>query len=601
MITSVDQLGPDYRRQLEQVKSELQRTYAKQFIAVFDPGLGTFILVSDDKSISQPFYPQETNIAYYPAYQPNQSEAAIPTTYGSEGYGVLRIEHIGLPDGYYPTTRLSGLFGTSTSTGVYQIDQNLLSQYPESIRNSILYGYDYLPNNQTQSQGNALPFLVYPNQRVVQVELPMGGPLKIGYSINVQNIISTPFGDFGYQTPWDGTSSGGQAIIDPQPGLLHTIRIRWSKIEQLQNESTRPAPPQTQPEPIVLNPKPYVPPKVEILPSNGLRPEFIPSTMPQSPVGGPLPNPSVQLVRPFIDPVNTFRARSVAEMYSYSPNARSYEWIYEVGRKPNITPLQYKFRNNTVNAILRFQFDLPDWVEMSSSKVIDMEPQSEIVITFQFKESDAKIKSTMNSRSFVEQLKWTVVPLNVRGPIYVLRSLSQLITTNPQAKQDPQLNLNQSELTLQLDTNTELTLDSTSVIYAKINPVRSSMVLGESMPIQFTLWIGPPNIEPNTVNSKQLLFPTNGVVWKSLNENVVGIESPNGSINATLTAINSGIADITAEVVLPPTNIPLLLWQSAYKNGVFGINVRTQKTANNLQGIFAAGNVRVVNSRSQLR
>jgi hypothetical protein len=604
-MASVD-FGPTYNKQLDDERRRLKSVYGQEFEPVFDSSVGTFVLISADRTISQAFYPQDNQSVLYPAYQPSQLAPSKATT-AAPGYGVLRVEHIGLPEGYNPTTVIDGQFGTnSTIENFDSVDPNLLAQYPQNIRDDINSGFRHLPNNRTQGRG--LPYVVYPNERIVQAELPMGGPIQFGYRITVQNVVSTPFGDFGFYSPWEGTSGGGQALVNPQPGLLHTVRIRWNKIERIQNDLERINTPTTDPRPTPLPTPPLVPPiiqqeirRVQILQADGLRPQFIPSTMSQPPATGQLPNPFVKLVKPFADPQNTFRARNVTELYSFSPNAASYQWIYEIGRPPSIKPLQYKFRNNTVNAVLRFQFYLPEWAETESPTLIDMDPQSEIVVTIRLKESDAKNKSTMNSRTFSQKLEWFVSPLNVSGPIYVLRNLPPLITINPPPKQDPQLNSPQPPVVLPVGGNSVQVLGSNAKIYAQISPPRASMVVGERMPIQFAIYAGPPDVTPNATNSKQLLFPVNGVIWKSLNQSVAVIDSPNGSVDATLVAINPGIIEINAEIVAPPTNIPLATWQNAYNNGVAGVNVSAKKTINNFQGILAGGTVRVVTSRSQLR
>jgi hypothetical protein len=598
-----EDFGPIYSKQLEEERQQLTVKYGQNFKPLFDPSIGTFVLINADRTISQPFYPRDNQVdnqlVSYPPYE--VADPVPKANTASPGYGVLRIEHIGLPEGYNPNTVIDGQIGTGPPIENFDyVDQNLLAQYPQNIIDDINSGFIHLPNNGKQTLGGkGLPYLIYPNERNIQVELPMGGPLEFGYHIST-GPVSTPFGVFR-PWKWEGTSGGGQALVNPPPGLLHTVRVYWSKTDE-------PPSPTTPQDPTPLDPPIKVPPiieqeirRVQILQADGLRPQFIPSTMSQPPATGQLPNPFVKLVKPFVDPQNTFRARNVAELYSFSPNAASYQWIYEVGRPPSIKPLQYKFRNNTVNAVLRFQFYLPEWAETESPTLIDMDPQSEIEVTIRFKESDAKNKSTMNSRTFSQKLEWFVSPLNVRGPIYVLRNLPPLITINPSPKQDPQLNSPQPQVVLPVGGNSVQVLGPNAKIYAQINPPRASMVVGERMPIQFAIYAGPPDVTPNATNSKQLLFPVNGVIWKSLNQSVAVIDSPNGSVDATLVAINPGIIEINAEIVAPPTNIPLATWQNAYNNGVAGVNVSAKKTINNFQGILAGGTVRVVTSRSQLR
>lgn len=603
MAPTIQDFGPDYSRQIENERRSLRALYGVDFEPVFDPSLGTFVLISSNRTIQQAFYPTDVSPIVYPAYSPTSAPPQIPTS-AAPGYGVLRVEHIGLPQGYYPSTIIDGQFGSDAPIENFDtVAPELLAQYPPNVIEGINNGFRHIPNNRTQGRG--LPYVVYPNAQTVQLELPMGGPVQFGYKITTQQTVSTPNGDYTYSSPWEGTSGGGQGLVNPQPGFLHVVRIRWVRADRVQNVPTTP-PVTTTPKPLPTPPS--VPPavqqeirRVQIVQSDGLRPQFLPSTMPQQPAAGPLPNPYVRLVRPFQDPANTFRARSVTEMYSFSPNAGGYEWIYEVGRPPTIAPLQYKFRNNTVNSVLRFQFELPEWAETDSPKLIDMDPQTEMMVTVRFKESDAKMKSTMNSRRFSQQLRWYVTPLDVRGPVYVLRNLPPLVTVNPSPKQDPQLNSPQPPVVLQVGGNSELVLDPNARIYAQINPPRASMVVGERMPIQFAIWAGPPGVTPDQTNSKQLLFPVNGVIWKSLNENVAVIDSPNGSVNATLVAINPGIIEISAEIVAPPANVSLVAWQNAYNNGVAGVNVRARRTVNNFEGILAGGSVRVVTSRSQLR
>lgn len=584
-MPSIDTLGSDYRNQIDKRLNELRNQYGLVFKAIFDPSVGAFILTSDRVGAHQEyFYPTNNTNTIYPQFSNLLVNVvpSLPTVSPPEGFGILRIEHIGLPNGYYPITNIKGVYGTSPTVNPSSFSALLNSSYPQNVINLV-------------TANSGLPYHTFANQEVIQLQLPMGGPLQFGYRIDVTEILGTPYGDFASNIhAWGGTASGDHILFNPSPGQLHTIRIPWSGISQTARSIQFPiaAPPTNVPisPPVVLPTAPAIPPIVQeeidkntnittgINNTVAVQPQFIPSTLPQTSEPPPFSNPYVHLT-PHVDPENTFRASTTDEMYSFSPSVFDYKWVYDVGKAPNITPITYKFRNNTVNTTLHFQFDIPSWVIMSTSKVFNMEPQTNHSIIFSFDEENAKTKSILKEKKFNELLQWVVTPQNITGPVFISKELPPLITSNPPTIQTPEITTIPDPLTVQTTEGMQLIDEMTSVIYLKITPSRIVVDRGSSLPIKLEAWIGPDGVEPSVTNYKELVFPKNGIKWYSSNDALAMVESINASNHANLIAYNNGVTEIVAEILSSPTNISAYAWQTAMKNKVAGTNIFFQNNA----------------------
>lgn len=556
---TITNISNDYQLQIDNRLRELEFQYNQPFSSVFDSSVGSFVLVSNDSQYRFLFQPQTNSISYYPPYTPPQN---IPGDFPSaaDGNGILRIEHLGLPSGYFPVTIIEGAIGTDWGS---RINTNNLTT--DSGRISSTY--------------NA----VYPNQNIIQLELPMGGPDEIGYHINVSSVVGTPYGSFYGSRPWEGTAGGGQLVHNPQPGLGHTVKINWLPLDV-----AAPVIPATIVPPAVLPTPTEIKIDTYSIIESILAPSFVPSTLPRSAAQQPLPNPYVSLIQPITVPENAFKSEYVREMYSYSPTVVNYDWTYEVGRTPSMKPVQYKFVNNTINATLRFHFEFPGWISSDTARAIDIMPNQELVVNLQFNESYAKDLSILSDKRVSDILRWFVTPINITGPVYVLRSKTPITTHNVPTQQLPE-----SDLINDVGVNALR-------IFAEITPPRVSLIKGETFPIKLSIRVGPTNETLNIDNSKLLQFPSNGVVWKSLNPSIANITSPNGSTNAFVEALGSGIADFTAEVILPPTNMSISTWNSIYKNGLSGVNIiQTQLT--DFGGVRVYASALIVTSKLQLR
>jgi len=77
---------------------------------------------------------------------------------------------------------------------------------------------------------------------------------------------------------------------------------------------------------------------------------------------------SMVLVRPFIDPVNTFRAQIVEDMFFIVPDRREFSrFEFDVGLDPEIKSFIFSIQNKTVNTTLRVKLTLPSYLRSSLS------------------------------------------------------------------------------------------------------------------------------------------------------------------------------------------------------------------------------------------
>lgn len=166
--------------------------------------------------------------------------------------------------------------------------------------------------------------------------------------------------------------------------------------------------------------------------------------------------PTVTLISPFQDPPNTFRAMSVADMYSFTSYANLY-FSYNVGIAPAIIPLSSIFTNKALNVDLQVDIVLPSYMTFNiptgannpgiavdgydpttgnfvpitiitsgSLQNILVPSQSFIVhqnssfgFSTTFYEQEARVKSLSRTRIYEEDIRVTVTPINVTGPVYI--------------------------------------------------------------------------------------------------------------------------------------------------------------------------------------
>ena len=465
----------------------------------------------------------------------------VPKYAPPEGYFVLIIENEGLPPGYAATTNVN-------------------------IRT--------LGNNQAVFEGGAGFFVPFRGQ----YELPVNGRLAIAnanpeeqlrYDIGASSRVKTQFGEYEAQGPF-------YAVI-PKSGELHRQKIKWLKVDPF----IPPAPPAEPPRPPVQlppapipNPQPPLPPATRPAGTSQVgivavqtQPIFYPSTTPRRPLPLPPTPPSIRLKEPFRDPDNTFRATSVQQMFSFTPEPSPRSIVYSIGVRPdNIKSTVYRIRNNTVNASLQFTFTVPSFLFLDVPLQLLVEPQQETLVTVSFNENDARGKSLTRTRNYAEFFNWEVKPVNVTGPVYVRRNLPTLAYSQPGEIVPPQApNLQvSSPLIGQIGGNTGANLDLYTTLYFSFDTPRVTMIRGERRGIRVDAWIGGADVGPQSPGAIPLQFEPNSILWEVSNPSIMEVEAINGSNNATLVAIAPGISEFKAKIVKPPINVIKNRWDLIY-------------------------------------
>jgi len=140
----------------------------------------------------------------------------------------------------------------------------------------------------------------------------------------------------------------------------------------------------------------------------------------------------VTLVRPYQDPIDTFRATSIAEMFMVVPRPRKYwnvlntagaSFIYDMGIDPEVRSLIFTFQNRTVSHTLRVELDLPPYLRSNLGNVFDVPAIGEgevgkgiINAVFNFSEAQAATVVPGVDEDFII---FNVQPLGVNGPVFV--------------------------------------------------------------------------------------------------------------------------------------------------------------------------------------
>lgn len=253
-----------------------------------------------------------------------------------------------------------------------------------------------------------------------------------------------------------------------------------------------------------------------------------------------------QLVRPHKDPENTFRATSIEQMYSYTPDDASRKIVYSVGISPtnSIRTTKFKFRNNTVNTTLKFMFSVPSFLKINESSTVQLKPNQELIIDVILDEIVIKQKSLQSTKNFLEHFKWTVSPIEVTGPVYVKRNLPALKSVNASTRE-------QSSISPSVITNVEY-----DTLKIDIDPSSFVLEQGRNRNIKVVALIGKGFGMRELV---ELQFDSNSIKWNSSNSDVE-VNSSNASANATVTGIKVGESTITARIVKNPINITPDRW-----------------------------------------
>jgi hypothetical protein len=188
--------------------------------------------------------------------------------------------------------------------------------------------------------------------------------------------------------------------------------------------------------------------------------------------------PSVILTTPWQDPLNTFRAESVSDMYSLCYNAAGLSFDYYVGIPHPFAAIPFTFFNVTLNTALQIDITPPDYIYLTapdgqvvsfSNPVIAVDggnaggitapppgvsqfiptivhqtvsliiPQNTgFIFSGVFYEPDVKQKSLTNVRTYAQNFNIVITPVHLNGPVYISTvALDPCIPPPPPPKQDP--------------------------------------------------------------------------------------------------------------------------------------------------------------------
>jgi hypothetical protein len=496
----------------------------------------------------------------------------IPRYAPPEGYFVLIVENVGLPAGY----------AASTTVQIRTLGNSL----------AVTGG----------GAGFSVPFRG-------QYELPVLGtspltnnlPEQLRYDLSFAGKVKTLVGDYEAEQPF--------YAIYPKSGELHRRTVKWFKSDPF----LPPAPPATPPHPPVVLPKPPVitptqpiptaPPRVGIT-SVQTQPIFYPSTTPRRATPLPPAPSSIRLSTPFKDPDNSYRATSVQQMFSFTPDPSSRSIIYSIGVRPDaIRPTTYRIRNNTTNAQLQFTFKVPEFLFLSVPHTLLINPQDEILVTVSFNESYARDKSLTRVRMYTDVFEWDVIPINVRGPVYVMRNLPPVIYSQPGESIPTQAIRNQAALpaTGQIGNSTGFDVDFYKALYIAFDTPNLTMIRGERRGIKLDAWIGDSSVSPSSPRAIALQFEPNSIIWEVSNPSLMSVEAINGSNNATLVAIAPGTSEFKAKIVKPPVNVLKSKWDLLYNaNTEIRGGGRRVLLPNAVSGIEIVGTNNIYTSTSQI-
>lgn len=491
----------------------------------------------------------------------------IPTYAPPQGYFVLIVENVGLPAGYAATTTITART---------------------------------LVNSQGVVDGGAgftIPFRA-------QYELPVEGfsavqnsdAQQLNYKISYTDTVNTIHGVY------EPLSVGGS--FTPKSGELHRITVRWSKVDVFIPRSASPPP---RP-PVLLPPEPPMPPtgprppggpttRPVALISTQAQPILYPSTTPRRPAQLPLLPSTYKLTRPFKDPDNTFRATSVQQMFSFTPDTSARSIIYHIGVRPDtIAPVTYRVRNNTLNTTLQFTFDVPEFLFLNVPAVLEINAQQEVVIIVSFNESDARMKSITRSRFYTDVFAWDVEPINVNGPVYIVRNLPAIslgsgIIEAPTMQSAP-------PLVGQVGGRTGFDTDFFRNLYISLDPMNLSLTKNQRRGVRINAWVGDETVGPSRPGSVPLQFEANSIMWESASPTILDIDTQNAAGSVMLVGITDGTTQFKAKIVKPPINISKSRWDVIYNSQTAIVGGgRRVLLPNSISGIEIVGMVNVVSPK----
>jgi len=136
------------------------------------------------------------------------------------------------------------------------------------------------------------------------------------------------------------------------------------------------------------------------------------------------------LIRPFVDPANTFRAVSISDMFKIVPEPQKYwntletdgsSFQYDVGVNSLIRSLFFSIQNRTVSHTLRVELTLPSYIKSDHNLQVDVTKETIKNIILSFDEEQVK---TILPGVIQDFIIFDVYPINVNGPVFVSTTMA---------------------------------------------------------------------------------------------------------------------------------------------------------------------------------
>lgn len=208
------------------------------------------------------------------------------------------------------------------------------------------------------------------------------------------------------------------------------FRVATTSTEFIGRESTTP-------DTILINPRKFV--ETPITEMTPISPVVTVPTLPPArvqsitaPTIGSELTATVELVDPYLVPMNTFRATRLDDMFTVSTSLPSFNVHYEVGKdlSPDIsfTSGVILIRNNTINQGLRFKVSLPQYLRTDSSTEFVL--GKDVRVALQVEADPVSIKRL--ATGLVDLFQRDVISIDVQieppvtGPVFVRADLPLL-------------------------------------------------------------------------------------------------------------------------------------------------------------------------------
>ena len=218
---------------------------------------------------------------------------------------------------------------------------------------------------------------------------------------------------------------------------------------------------------------------------------------------------SMRLVDPFVDPPNTFRARTIEDTFFIVPGRGLFDrFEFDVGLEPDIGPFIFSIQNKTVNTVLRVNLTLPSYLRSNLGTVFDVPfigdtstppiklsrltvfggapPPLDFVgagkglinVSLTFSEAQAK---TFNPGKIIDDLIFDIFHRDeLTGPIFVSTTIREPKDLNPEVRREAELSgitalqvsvpLDSGDLDAQIEISSPVTASVEEVSFAPPPP-----------------------------------------------------------------------------------------------------------------------------------